>query len=136
MARQLAKSLLLKIEDSEGSGTYTTLGMLQTSDFTISSNQLDVTNKDSLNDRRELEAGLQSLSASGRGFFDAGAAWQRARAAALGRETPNMQVIDPGDGTYQGRFLIASLGKTGGQEGSVEVNISIESAGDFTFTPV
>ncbi len=136
MARQLAKSLLLKIEDSEGSGTYSTLGMLQTSDFTISNNQLDVTNKDSLNDRRELEVGIQSLSASGRGFFDAGASWQRARAAALARETPNMQVIDPGDGTYQGRFLISSLGKTGGHEGSVEVNISIESSGDFTFTPV
>ncbi len=136
MARQLAKSLLLKIESAEGSGTYVTLGMLQTADFTISNNQLDVTNKDSTNDRRELEVGVQSLSASGRGFFDAGAAWQRARAAALARETPNMQVIDPGDGTYQGRFLISSLGKTGGHEGSVEVNISIESAGDFTFTPV
>ena len=99
-------------------------------------NQVDVTNKDSANDRRELEAGIQSLSASGRGFFDAGAAWQRDRAAALAKETPNMQVIDPGDGTYQGRFLISTLGKSGGQEGSVEVNVSIESAGDFTFTPV
>jgi len=135
MARQPAKSLLLKIESAEGSGTYVTLGMLQTTDFTVSTNQIDVTNKDSANDRRELDVGIQSLSASGRGFFDAGAAWQRARAAALARETPNMQIIDPGDGTYQGRFLITTLGKSGGQEGSVEVNISLESAGDFTFTP-
>lgn len=134
MARQLAKSLLIKIESAEGSGTFITLGMLQTTDFTISNNQIDVTNKDSPNDRRELDVGTQSLSASGRGFFDAGAAWQRVRAAVLAREKPKLQVIDPGDGVYEGRFVITTLGKTGGQEGSVEVNISIESAGDFTFT--
>ncbi len=79
MARQPAKGLLLKIESAEGSGTYVILGMLQTTDFTVSTNQIDVTNKDSLNDRRELDAGIQSLSASGRSFFDAGTAWQRAR---------------------------------------------------------
>jgi predicted secreted protein len=136
MARQAAKSLLLKIESSEGSGTYITLGMLKTADFTVNTNTVEVTNKDSTNDRRELDAGIQSLSASGTGFFDAGAAWQRCRAAVLGRETPNMQIIDPGDGTYQGRFLIQTFGKSGGEEGSVEVNCSIESSGDWTFTPV
>jgi len=135
MARQPARNLLLKIESAEGSGSFITLGMLQTSDVTINTNQIDVTSKDSLNDRRDLDTGIQSMSASGRGFFDAGPAWQRVRAAVLARETPNMQVIDPGDGTYQGRFLISTLGKSGGQEGSVEVNVSIESAGDFTFTP-
>lgn len=135
MARQPAKNLLLKIESAEGSGTFITLGMLQTGDFTINTNQVEATNKDSPNDRRELDAGMQSLSASGAGFFDAGAAWQRCREAVLAREKPNMQVIDPGDGTYQGRFLITTYGKSGGQEGSVEVNVSIESAGDWTFTP-
>jgi len=135
MARQPAKNLLIKIETAEGSGTFVTLGMLQTADFTVSTNQVDVTSIDSLNDRRELEPGIQSLSATGRGFFDAGAAWQRVRAAVLARETPKLQVIDPGDGTYEGRFVIATFGKTGGTEGSVEVNVSLESAGDFTFTP-
>jgi len=135
MARQLAKSLLLKIETPVSSGTFVTLGMLQTSDFSVSTNQITVTNKDSINDRREEEAGEQSLSASGTGFFDAGPAWQRVRAAVLARETPLMQVIDPGDGTYQGPFLIATFGKSGGSEGSVEVNISIESSGNWAFTP-
>lgn len=135
MARQPARNLLLKIESAEGSGLFITLGMLQTSDFTITTNQVEVTSKDSASGRRELDAGIQSLSASGTGFFDAGAAWQRCREAVLARETPAMQVIDPGDGTYEGRFLITTYGKSGGQEGSVEVNVSIESAGDWTFTP-
>ena len=136
MARQPGKNLLLKIESAEGSATFITLGMMQTNDFSIATNPVEETNKDSVNDRRELIAGIQSLSASGTGFFDAGAAWKRARDATLNKETPNMQVIDPGDGTYEGRFLIQTLGKSGSQEGSVEVNISIESAGDWTFTPV
>ena len=135
MARQPAKSLLLKIESAPGSGSFITLGMLQTSDFSVSTNQITATNKDSPNDRRELDAGEQSMSASGNGFFDAGPAWQRVREAVLARETPLMQVIDPGDGTYEGPYLITTFGKSGGQEGSVEVNVSLESAGDFTFTP-
>ena len=136
MARQNAKELLLKIETAEASGIFITLGMLQTTDFTVNTNQSEATNKDSPNDRRELDTGIQSMSASGRGFFDAGAAWQRFREAVLAREKPKLQVIDPGDGTYQGRFVISSFGKSGGQEGSVEVNASIESADDFTFTPL
>ena len=81
MARQPARNLLLKIESAEGSGSFITLGMLQTSDVTINTNQIDVTSKDSLNDRRDLDTGIQSMSTSGRGFFDAGPAWQRVRGA-------------------------------------------------------
>jgi hypothetical protein len=50
-------------------------------------------------------------------------------------ETSNMQVIDPCDGPYQGRFLPQTDGKSGGHEGSVEANAAIEAADDWTFTP-
>lgn len=133
MARQKAKDLLIKIENPDASGTFVTVGMLTTADFSLNTNQNDETNKDSTNDRRELSTGVQSLSASGSLFFDAGAPVQRLRDAVHNRETPKLQVIDPGSGTYEGKFVISTFGKSGGFEGSVEANFSIENAGDWTF---
>ena len=135
MARQLGKSLLLKIENPAASATFVTLGMLQTNDFSINTNPVEETNKDSVNDRVERSAGNQSLSASGTLFFDAGAPQQRLRDAVHNKETPLMQIVDPGSGTYELKMLIGTFSKTGPQEGSVEMSISLESAGDWTFTP-
>ena len=134
MARQAAKSLLLKIEDPPASSTFVTLGMLQNADFAETRNAIDVTNKDSPDDQREQETGIKSFSASGRGFFDAGQGWNRLRQDQQAGTKPKMQVIVPGEGTYEGIWIVTTRGMSGGQEGSVEGSLSIESAGEITFT--
>lgn len=133
MGRQPGKNLLLKIEDSEGAGTFTTLGMLQTTSYTLTANDEDVTNFDS-GDWEERDVTNLGLAASGRGFFDDGTAWARLRAAILAKEKPKLQVVDPGEGTYEGRFVV-NLEKTGNQTGSVEASTSIRSASVIAFTP-
>ena len=134
MARQNAKDLVIKIELPKASATFVTLGMLTTTDFSVDRSETDGTNKDS-GDFTESDPGKKTLSASGTAFFDAGTAWERLRDAMendVGQAL--MQVVDPGVGTYEGVMNIQTLGKTGGHEGKVEVNMSIKSAGSYTFT--
>lgn len=134
MARQNAKELLIKIETSAGAGTFVSLGMLKTSNFTIATNAIDATNKDTTDGQSEADVGTQKLSASGDMFFDAGAGQARLRSAVAAKEKPLMQIIDPGAGTYQGTMIVTSFGKSGGFEGSVESNFQIENAAPWTFT--
>ena len=135
MPRQLAKDLLIKIESAPASGTFVTLGMLQTADYTITRNEIPATNKDSPNDWEEVDAGLRSMSANGTMFFDSGASVQVFRDTILGGGKANAQIVDPGEGTFEGAFLFTSYGKSGSQEGNVEANVSLRNDGEPTFTP-
>lgn len=138
MPRQAAKNLLLKIETPGGSSTFVTLGMLTTADFQVTRNEVAATNKDSPNDWEEVDAGNKAISANGTAFFDAGPAYDEYLGIIRGTGTGKalMQIVDPGDGTWQGEFLLTQYGKSGGQEGNVEVTVAIRSATEPTFTPV
>lgn len=131
MPRQDAKDFLLKVENPDGSGDFQTLGMLTSKDYTITPGTEDVTNSDS-GDWEERDVTRLSFAANGRGFFDAGAALDRLRQAVRNRETPRLQVIDPGEGTWEGPFVV-TYGKSGRHEGSVEYNVSLQNAGALTF---
>lgn len=136
MARPSAKDFVIKIESAEGSGTFITLGTLQNVNMTKSTNAADETNKDTPNNKTERVPGRRSMSVSGQAFFDAGAAWQRLTEAEDGGETPTFQIYKPNDAIYQGRFVISGLDTSGGQEGSMGESVNLDSAGDWTRTPL
>lgn len=144
MAAQKGSAMLLKIDQS---GTQTTVGGLRSTSITFNDEAVDVTNKDSLGIRTLLAGGgTQSVSISGSGVFTDSATEQSLRTAFYAQgntsdgssaQTPafeDFSIIVPDLGTFQGTFMIASLGYSGEYNGEVTYDITLESAGYVSFT--
>lgn len=135
MAAQTGKDMLLKV-DSDGAGTFVTIGGLQAKSFALNNSQVDITNDDSTNRWRELlaGAGVKSVSASGTGVFVDDAAITTVVTYAMADTQRDWQVIVPDLGTFEGAFQIGGLELSGDHDAEVSQNITIESAGAITFT--
>lgn len=135
MTAQKGKDLLVKIADGAG---YTTVAGLRTRRLAFNAETVDVTHAESANRWRELldGAGVKRASVSGRGLF------KDASTDALMRQTffdgtiVSYQVVIPDFGTVQGAFQIANLEFAGEHNGEVTYDLSLESAGELTFTAV
>lgn len=139
MAAQKGSALLLKIGADSGvaasSDTYTTVGGLRSTSISHAEESVDVTNKDS-GGYRELLAngGVQSVSISGSGLFTDAASESTLKDAFGGSAFSNFEVIIPDFGTYQGKFMVASLEYAGEYNGEVTYSVTLESSGQVTFT--
>ena len=141
MAAQKGKSLLLKIgADSSAtpaSDTYTTIGGLRSTSISMNDEQVDITNKDSSNDRTLLAgAGVKSVSISGSGVFTDSASESTLRTAYGASDFHNFQIIIPDFGEYEGEFQVSSLEYAGEYNGEVTYSVTLESSGSVAFTSV
>ena len=139
MAAQKGSALLLKIgataSGAAASDTYTTVGGLRSTSISMNQETVDVTNKDSANVRTMLaDGGVESVSISGSGVFTDAASEATLRTAFGGSDIPNFEVIIPDFGTYQGKFMVASLEYSGEYNGEATYSVSLENSGAFTFT--
>ena len=133
MAAQKGKDLLVKIADGAG---FTTVAGLRTRRLAFNAETVDITHAESANRWRELldGAGVKRASVSGRGLF------KDAPTDALMRQTffdgavVSYQIVIPDFGTVQGPFQITSLEFAGEHNGEVTYDLSLESAGELTFT--
>lgn len=135
MAAQKGSALLLKIGDGGSPESFTTVGGLRSTSITQNDEAVDVTNKDSSNNRELLaNGGVQSVSISGSGVFT-DAASETTLESDFGASTfSNYQVIVPDFGTYEGAFMVASLEYAGEYNGEVTYSVTLESSGAVTFT--
>lgn len=133
MAAQKGIAMLLKIDIA---ATFTTVGGIRSTSFSGSNAQVDVTSQDDTSRDRQLlpGAGVRSFSVSGSGVFKDDAAFAATNTAFLADTHADWQVVVPDWGTYEGAFQISSLEITGEHDGEVAFSISLESAGDITFT--
>lgn len=136
MTAQLGRSLVLQVEDSEGSNTFTTVAGLKTTKLTRNNAVVDVTSKDSNAVKELLEgAGLRSVSISAEGVFKDDAAYNTISLAADTDQHLKYRVIVPGDTydkTITGVFAITSFDESGTHDGEVTFSISLESSGAIT----
>ena len=134
MSAQKGKDLLVKISD--GAGGFTTVAGLRTRRLAFNAETVDITDAESSNRWRELldGAGVKRASVTGRGLF------KDATSDALMRQTffdgtiVAYQIVIPGFGTVQGPFQVTSLEFAGEHNGEMTYTISMESAGELTFT--
>ncbi|PLX36998.1 MAG: phage major tail protein, TP901-1 family [Hyphomicrobiales bacterium] len=135
MAGQIGSEMLLKV-DSGGAGTFVTLGGIQSRSLALNSETVDITNSDSVNKWRELlaGAGIKTASISGDGVFLDDAAIEVARGYFFAGTIVDWQVIIPDFGTIAGAFQISALEFSGDHNAEVKQSISLESAGELTFT--
>lgn len=140
MAKQLGRSLLLKIGDGAGSEAFTAFAGMNSKSLTINNTGIDVTTPDATTPGGALWAqslnGLKSVSLSGDGIFlDESAQEGRLNTIAMQADpVANFEIVVPDFGTYAGEFRVTSLDFGGDTEGAVTFSASFESNGEVTFT--
>ena len=133
MTAQKGKDLLIKIADGAG---YATVAGLRTRRLAFNAETVDVTHAESANRWRELldGAGIKRASVSGRGLFKDSTSDALMRQAFFDGSVVSHQIVIPDFGTVQGPFQITSLEIAGEHNGEVTYDMSLESAGELTFT--
>jgi TP901-1 family phage major tail protein len=133
MSAQKGKDLLVKVDDGSG---YTTVAGLRTRRLAFNAETVDITHAESANRWRELldGAGVKRASVSGRGLFKDAASDELVRATFFDGAVKDYQVVIPDFGTVAGAFQITSLEFAGEHNGEVTFDLSLESAGELTFT--
>ena len=139
MAAQKGSALLLKIgadaTAAASADTYTTVGGLRSTGITMNDEAVDVTTKDSSGIRELLaNGGVQTCSIAGSGVFTDAASETTLKNAFGGANFANFEIIIPNFGTYQGKFMVASLEYTGEYNGEATYSVSLENSGAFAFT--
>ena len=135
MAAQSGKDMLVKL-DQTGSGSFLTVAGLRTRSLALNAAAVDITDAESAGRWRELldGAGIKRASVSGNGIFKDQASDEQIRALFFAGTIRNWQLILPEFGTIAGPFQITALEFAGDHAGEVTFNISLESAGEVTFT--
>ncbi len=135
MAAQKGKDLLLKV-DSTGTGTFATVAGLRSRSIAFNAETVDVTNADSAGEWRELlaGAGVKSARIAGAGIFKDAASDATIRAYVFDGTIREWQVVIPDFGTVEGLFQIASFELSGRHDNEIAFEMTLESAGQLTFT--
>lgn len=139
MAAQKGSALLIKIgadnTAAANADTYTTVGGLRSTSISHNEEAVDVTNKDSAGIRELLaNGGVQSVSVSGSGVFTDATSETTLKTAFGASAFSNYEIVIPDFGTYQGKFMIASLEYAGEYNGEVTYSVTLESSGTISFS--
>jgi predicted secreted protein len=140
MAKQNPDLMLIKAGDGADPVVYSTMCGLRSRNLTLDGENIDVTTIDCTGVGgklfQEMVAGTAKVGFSGSGFFES-----KAQAAALitskleGTSINDYQVIVPGLGTFEGKFITDSIGvaaDVGG--GGVTMEFGLASTLTVTFT--
>jgi TP901-1 family phage major tail protein len=135
MAAQKGKDLLLKV-DSTGTGSFSTVAGLRSRSISFNAETVDVTHAESAGEWRELlaGAGVKSARIAGTGIFKDAASDATIRSYVFDGTIRDWQVVIPDFGTVEGPFQISSFELSGRHDGEVAFEITLESAGELTFT--
>jgi TP901-1 family phage major tail protein len=138
MAAQKGREILLKVGDGGGSEIFTTIAGLRAKSIKLGESNVDVTNADSPNAWRELleGAGIKNFSVSGSGVFKDSASEETVRSLKFAGTHRNWQIIIPNFGIIQAKCQITDLEYTGNHDGEATYSLTLESAGEPTWTPV
>lgn len=138
MTAQLGRSLVIKLGDGTSPEVFNTIGGARSGTMTINNETVDITNKDDAGIRKLLEGKFgvsHSISLSGVYFDDSYIGTIRTNVAA-GTHS-NFQLVVPGstsNGTYEGAFQITSYEESSEHNGEITYSITLESAGEVTFS--
>ncbi len=137
MAAQKGRDLLLKL-DSDGVGSFVTVAGLRTHNLTFNAQTVDATDQESAGAWRELlaDAGIKSAGIRGSGIFKDAASDATIRTLFFDGTIRAWQVAIPDFGVVEGPFQISTLEFAGQHDGEMTFDLSLESAGELTFTAV
>ncbi len=131
MAAQKGSAVLIK---ATVSGSKVTVGGLRSSSITLNDEMVDITNKDSSNNRTLLpQGGIQSMTITGSGVFTDSTSEQQLRTSFGASAFIAFDFVIPDLGTYTGSFQITSLDFAGEYNGEATYSVTLESSGAVSF---
>lgn len=139
MADIRGRDLRLKIEDTEGGGTYSSVARSQEDGISIVNTTEEINTKDEQGWRVLYPQGSRkamTLTMSGVGNDDA--TFERLKSVAEDTSDPaaNFEAIIGDGDKYAGRFQVTQFDLTGRQEGAVTFSLTLESVGTVTRSAV
>lgn len=140
MPKQNPDLMLIKVGDGGDPVAYATLCGLNSRNLTLDGDSIDVTTIDCEGAGgklfQELIAGTAKVGFSGSGFFESKAQTVRMVESKLqGTGIDDYQVIVPGLGAFEGKFMIESIGVAGEiNGGGVTMEFGLASTKTITFT--
>lgn len=136
MPAQRGKDLLIRTESPPGS--FVTIGGLRARQISFNAETVDTTHAESAGQWRELlaGAGVRRASISGAGIFKDEASDALTRQIFFDGDIRAWQIVVPDFGRIQGPFQLTSLEYRGEHAGEVTFELSLESAGQLTFTAI
>ena len=137
MAAEKGLAFLIKHGDGATTEVFTTIAAMRSTNLTINSETVEITNKDSGGMRELLAgAGVRSMSLSGSGVFTKSAEQVLIQNEVLAGTISNYEIVfEPGD-KFAGAFQCTSLEYAGEHNGERTYNMSFESSGAITVTAV
>jgi len=141
MAAQKGRDFLFKF-DTGGASFVAAAGQRNTS-FTINNEPVDITTKDDATTSGALhrvllaQAGQSSMSIAIDGVYLDDANFDDLRNASINNTHLSCQVTVSGaanDGILAGSFMVASMDMSGAHNAEVPVSMTLESAGEYTYT--
>ncbi|OAN77528.1 phage major tail protein, TP901-1 family [Sulfitobacter pontiacus] len=135
MAVQAGKDLLVKV-DMTSDGQFETIAGLRATRVSFNAEPVEVTSLDSEGGWRELlaGAGVRSAAISGSGVFRDAGTDERARQLFFDGLTPDFQIVIPSFGIIEGPFQVAAIEYGGSLSGEATYELSLQSAGQLSFT--
>lgn len=133
MAAGKGNDFLFKIWD--GVSAFATVGGFRVNTMVINNEMVDVTTKGTSKWRELLEqAGIQSMTLSGNGVFKDGVNEELMRAQAGSNALEDYEVVAANGDKWAASFQVTSYERAGEHNGEETFSVTIESAGDITFT--
>lgn len=128
--------LLLKGNEDGPPETFTQVGGVRTTGATLNKESVDVTTKDDGEFRQLLaECGIKSLSISLAGAMNDEVKLNEMQAQAYAGTHKNYQITSALGDSIEGSFEIASFERSGDVGADEQFSVTLESAGDITYTP-
>ena len=133
MPAEKGSAFLLKVGDGGSPAAYTTIAGLRTTQLSINTDTVVITNKGSGGWRELLSgAGVRSVSLAGAGVFSGSAAEARVKASALAGVLDAYEVSFEGGERPRGQFLVTRLDYAGDFNGERSYTLALESSGVVT----
>jgi TP901-1 family phage major tail protein len=135
MAAQKGSDILIKV-DSNGAGSFVTIGGMRSKSISLNAETVDVSDSDSVNKWRELlaGAGMKSATLTGSGVFKDTAGEEDVRGYFFAQSIEDYQFIIPDFGTIGGAFQVTAIDYAGEYNGEATYSMTFESAGELTWT--
>jgi len=136
MAAQSGKAIVVSFKDDAMTPAYQVVAGLRSRRISLNGETVDVTHAESTGQWRELLAGVgvRSASISGDGIFMDAAGEEAVRDAFFAHEHRDAKILIPDYGTFEGKFQVTSLELSGEYNDAVQNSMTLESAGEITFT--
>jgi len=138
MASKKGRELIISVEDSPGSATYTQVAGLRAKQFIHADPSTVVTDEQSPGRFEERETGyaVKSVRFSGNGRYTSHATQRKMFNALWNASAPlNYKIAVPGLGVFIGPFTNDSLDLSGNHDGELGFSAQFDSAGEIAYTP-